>query len=196
MNLLVNPPLWEAQQAYPNRKHNTKWLEKRINFISSMQTTELYIWIVHIVLYLPMLYVSMFHIPRLSGILTSWNVFVVNLGIKFVPQVLIQFFISHSLTYLISWIFRWEREKIIFRELILNIFTLNMRQGIIYFIFRFVFDLQSFYYRVSWHCRMFHRWASIDILLYMLSYLHRVIKKYSNDKIFRITNGHHLISSV
>lgn len=47
-------------------------------------------------LVLPMLYVSMFHIPRLSGILTSLtrNIFVVNLGIKFVPEVLIQFFIA------------------------------------------------------------------------------------------------------
>lgn len=157
----------------------------------------MYIWIVHIVLYLPMLYVSMFHIPRLSGILTSWNIFVVNLGIKFVPQVLIQFFISHSLTYLISWNFCWEREKIIFRELILNIFTSNIRQGIyIFYIQICVWSpiITRFFDIVE--CFFFHRWASIDILLYMLSYLHRVIKKYSNDKIFRITNGHHLISSV
>lgn len=127
-----------------SRKHNTKWLEKRINFISSMQTTELYIWIVHIVLYLPMLYVSMFHIPRLSGILTSWNIFVVNLGIKFVPQILIQFFISHSLTYLISWIFRWERERIAFRELILNIFTLNMRQRKSYILYSDLCSISNF----------------------------------------------------
>ncbi|KAL2720242.1 hypothetical protein V1478_010508 [Vespula squamosa] len=34
--------------------------------------------------------VNVSHIPRLCDILTSWNIFVVNLGIKFVPQVLIQ----------------------------------------------------------------------------------------------------------
>ncbi|KAL2746367.1 hypothetical protein V1477_004737 [Vespula maculifrons] len=30
--------------------------------------------------------VNVSHIPRLCDILTSWNIFVVNLGIKFVPQ--------------------------------------------------------------------------------------------------------------
>lgn len=60
-----------------------------------MQTTKLYLnYPQRLVLPMLIIRVNVSHIPRLCDILTSWNIFVVNLGIKFVPQVLIQFFIT------------------------------------------------------------------------------------------------------
>lgn len=122
-------------------------------------------WIVYLNyphrLVLPMLYVSMFHIPRLSGILNSWNIFVVNLGIKFVPQVLIHFFIAIVSLTLFPKFFVWN--------CLINLLNKSL-EGNMFYIHTVQFSMILLFFDI----RMYYCWVNIYVYdLYMIFYLHK-----------------------